>query len=157
MLVLLGAIFIFHITSIITLLISTIDNSWWVTEVNSMDIWKLCFFNSTNCVSLPEKNQDDYLQAVQACMVLSCIFAVISLVVFVLQLFTLEKGQRFTISGIIQLLSCLCVMIAAIIYAVHFHKDDDGWYGYSFVLAWFSFALTLIIGIIYLALRKKGE
>lgn len=48
----------------------------------------------------------EYLQAVQATTVLACIFAILALFVFVAQLFTLPKGQRFTFSGILQLISC---------------------------------------------------
>lgn len=48
----------------------------------------------------------DYLQAVQAFAVLACLFAVISLCVFLFQLIKLGKGKRFTISGVLQLLSC---------------------------------------------------
>lgn len=48
----------------------------------------------------------DYLQAIQATAVLSCIFAILALFVFVAQLFTLPKGQRFTFTGILQLIAC---------------------------------------------------
>lgn len=47
-----------------------------------------------------------YLQAVQASSVLACIFSIIGIFVFVAQLFTLAKGQRFTISGAFQFLAC---------------------------------------------------
>lgn len=48
----------------------------------------------------------DYLQAIQATSVLACVFAILALFVFVAQLFTLPKGQRFTFTGILQFLSC---------------------------------------------------
>lgn len=122
----------------------------------------------------------DYLQAVQACSVLACIFSVLGVFVFVAQLFTLEKGQRFTISGIFQFVACerrsrditcvlrlspthltvsfpsgLCIMIAAAIYTDKFHVNEEGWYGHCFILAWISFGLTFISSIIYFVLRKK--
>lgn len=53
------------------------------------------------CVAITE-----YLQAVQATSVLACIFAILSLFVFVAQLFTLPKGQRFTFTGVLQLIAC---------------------------------------------------
>lgn len=48
----------------------------------------------------------EYLQAVQATSVLACIFAILALFVFVAQLFTLPKGQRFTFTGVLQLIAC---------------------------------------------------
>lgn len=48
----------------------------------------------------------DYLQAIQATSVLACVFAILALFVFVAQLFTLPKGQRFTFTGVLQFLSC---------------------------------------------------
>lgn len=48
----------------------------------------------------------EYFQTVQATAVLACIFAILALFVFVAQLFTLPKGQRFTLTGILQLISC---------------------------------------------------
>ncbi|KAM7372372.1 hypothetical protein PAMP_009545 [Pampus punctatissimus] len=94
--------------------------------------------------------------AVQASSVLACIFSILGIFVFVAQLFTLSKGQRFTISGIFQLLACLCIMIAASIYTDRFHIDEKfGQYGHCFILAWISFALTFISSIIYFVLRKK--
>uniref|UniRef100_A0A3Q1JGV3 Epithelial membrane protein 1 n=1 Tax=Anabas testudineus TaxID=64144 RepID=A0A3Q1JGV3_ANATE len=97
----------------------------------------------------------DYLQAVQATSILACIFSILGIFVFVAQLFTLEKGKRFTISGIFQFVACLCIMIAASIYTDRFHLQENGWYGHCFILAWISFALTFISSIIYFVLRKK--
>ena len=39
-------------------------------------------------------------------MILSIIFSVIALVTFIVQLFTLEKGKRFYITGAITLVCC---------------------------------------------------
>lgn len=39
-------------------------------------------------------------------MILSIIFSVIALVMFIVQLFTLEKGKRFYITGAIMLVCC---------------------------------------------------
>lgn len=47
-----------------------------------------------------------YLQAVQASSVLACIFSIIGIFVFLAQLFTLPKGQRFLVSGVFQFLAC---------------------------------------------------
>lgn len=46
------------------------------------------------------------LKAAEAFMILSIIFSVIALVMFIVQLFTLEKGKRFYITGAIMLVCC---------------------------------------------------
>ncbi|XP_029914653.1 epithelial membrane protein 1 [Myripristis murdjan] len=160
MLILLAAIFAIHIIGIILLLVATIDNAWWMSETVSTDIWARWIYAKGvwNYTDLPEISSypQDYLQAVQASSVLACIFSILGIFVFVAQLFTLAKGQRFTLSGIFQLLACLCIMIAASIYTDRFHLNEkDGWYGHSFILAWISFALTFISSITYFVLRKK--
>ena len=55
------------------------------------------------CLSLAPPAE--YLQAIQASSVLACIFSIISILVFLGQLFTLTKGKRFSLSGIFQLLA----------------------------------------------------
>ncbi|MBN3321352.1 EMP2 protein, partial [Atractosteus spatula] len=101
-----------------------------------------------------------FLQAVQATMILSTILCCVAFFVFILQLFRLKQGERFVFTAVIQLLSALCVMIGASIYAAQhdsFHEDSlsKGDYGYSFVLAWIAFPLTLVSGLMYLVLRKR--
>ncbi|MFT7797835.1 epithelial membrane protein 2-like [Arapaima gigas] len=157
MLVLLGLIFLLHIATIILLLAATIDNAWWVTDVMSTDVWARWLYQNGawNYTGLPSGYPQEYLQAVQACSVLACIFSILGLFVFVAQLFTLKKGQRFTFSGIFQFIAFLCIMVAASIYTDIFHKNEKGSYGPSFILAWISFTLTFISSIIYFVLRKK--
>ncbi|XP_061703252.1 epithelial membrane protein 2-like [Syngnathoides biaculeatus] len=160
MLILLAGIFALHIIAIILLLVATIDNAWWVTETISTDVWaRWIYMNGQwNYTDLPTGSHypQDYLQAVQASSVLACIFSILGIFVFVAQLFTLNKGQRFTISGIFQALACLSIMIAASIYTDRFHLDEStGSYGHCFILAWIAFALTFISAITYFVLRKK--
>ncbi|KAM9792437.1 peripheral myelin protein 22-like [Neosynchiropus ocellatus] len=154
----LAGIVLLHITTIILLLVATIDNAWWITDTVSTDVWGRweltgAAWHYTNLKNYPE----EYLQAVQATSVLACIFAILALFVFVAQLFTLPKGQRFTFTGILQLLACLCIMIAASIYTAQFHLKEQGGYGHSYVLAWISFVLAFLLAITYLVLRKKSE
>uniref|UniRef100_A0A4W6DM37 Epithelial membrane protein 1 n=1 Tax=Lates calcarifer TaxID=8187 RepID=A0A4W6DM37_LATCA len=108
MLILLGAIVALHIIGIILLLVATIDNAWWMTDTISTDVWARWILQNGkwNYTNLPEGSHypQDYLQAVQASSVLACIFSILGIFVFVAQLFTLNKGQRFTISGIFQFL-----------------------------------------------------
>ncbi|XP_076607874.1 epithelial membrane protein 1 [Chaetodon auriga] len=160
MLILLAAIFALHIIGIILLLVATIDNAWWVTDTYSTDVWARWVLTNGvwNYTDLPTGAHypENYLQAVQASSILACIFSILGIFVFVAQLFTLTKGQRFTISGIFQLLACLCIMIAASIYTDRFHlKENFGSYGHCYILAWISFALTFISSITYFVLRKK--
>ncbi|XP_037112824.1 epithelial membrane protein 2-like isoform X1 [Syngnathus acus] len=160
MLILLAAIFALHIIAIILLLVATIDNAWWVTETISTDVWfRWVLVNGEwNATDLPTGSHypQDYLQAVQATSVLACIFSILGIFVFAAQLFTLNKGQRFTISGVFQILACLCIMIAASIYTDRFHLDESiGSYGHCYILAWIAFALTFISAITYFVLRKK--
>uniref|UniRef100_A0A3P8V7P5 Epithelial membrane protein 1 n=2 Tax=Cynoglossus semilaevis TaxID=244447 RepID=A0A3P8V7P5_CYNSE len=160
MLILLAAIFAVHIIGIILLLVATIDNAWWASDTYSTDLWgRWVLTNGVwNLTDIPSGSHypQDYLQAVQASSILACIFSILGIFVFVAQLFTLEKGKRFTISGVFQFLACLCIMIAAAIYTDRFHIDEQfGWYGHCFILAWIAFALTLISSITYFVLRKK--
>ncbi|XP_045639967.1 epithelial membrane protein 2 [Ursus americanus] len=166
MLVLLAFIIIFHITSAALLFIATIDNAWWVGEEFFADVWRVCV-NNTNCTEIDASFQDyPTMQAVQATMILSTILCCIAFLIFVLQLFRLKQGERFVLTSIIQLMSCLCVMIAASIYTDRredLHKNNlglyalaqEGRYGYSFILAWVAFAFTFVSGLMYLILRKR--
>lgn len=54
-------------------------------------------------------------------------------------------------------LAGLFVMSGAIIYTVMSQEvqDNSHSFGFSFVLAWLAFPLTLISGLIYIVLRKK--
>ncbi|KAM4535634.1 epithelial membrane protein 1 [Fundulus diaphanus] len=158
MLILIG-LSILHLATIILLLVATIDNAWWVTKDMYTDVWGRWILQNGawNYTDLPTQSSypSDYLQAVQATSVLACIFSIIGIFVFIAQLFTLPKGQRFTISGVFQILACLFIMIAASIYTDRFHIDEQGNYGHSYILAWIAFGLTFISSIVYFVLRKK--
>ncbi|XP_051024434.1 epithelial membrane protein 2 [Acomys russatus] len=173
MLVILAFIILFHIVSAALLFISTIDNAWWVGDGFSADIWRVCT-NTTNCTEINDMSGTEaepyegysVMQAVQATMILSTILCCASFLIFLLQLFRLKQGERFVLTAIIQLLSCLCAMIGASIYTdrrqdLHqqnyqiYHLLQNGSYGYSFILAWVSFAFTFVSGLMYMILRKR--
>uniref|UniRef100_A0A8C4YB59 Peripheral myelin protein 22 n=1 Tax=Gopherus evgoodei TaxID=1825980 RepID=A0A8C4YB59_9SAUR len=109
---------------------------------------------------------DVALTSVQAMMILSIIFSVLSLFWFFCQLFTLTKGGRFYITGFFQILAgdsgmvaCLCVMSGAAIFTVR-HTDwqpatSDTAFGFAYILAWVAFPLAIISGVIYVILRKR--
>ncbi|GAB0176690.1 epithelial membrane protein 1 [Grus japonensis] len=132
MLVLLAGIFVVHIATVIMLFVSTIANVWMVGSSSlgtvSSGLWLLC--NKT-CEQLPVSSRDEAsLKAVQAFMILSIIFSVIALVMFIVQLFTLEKGKRFYITGAIMLvcsqdtvgfLGCKCTLSAHVELLINQH------------------------------------
>ncbi|KAM6214976.1 epithelial membrane protein 1 [Rhynchocyon petersi] len=160
MLVLLAGIFVVHIATVIMLFVSTISNVWVVSDagLGSVGLWKNC--TSGNCDDTLVYGGEDALKSVQAFMILSIIFSVISLVVFVFQLFTMEKGNRFFASGATMLVCWLCTMVSVSIYTHHYADGNRTNYagshhGYCFILSWICFCFSFIIGVLYLVLRKK--
>ncbi|XP_029446207.1 epithelial membrane protein 1 [Rhinatrema bivittatum] len=158
MLVLLAGIFVVHIATVIMLFVSTISNVWIKTQDDvSEGLWKLC--SSGSCNNFDVGNDSGALKAVQAFMILAIIFSVFALAAFIAQLFTLEKGCRFYITGGLMLFCWLCVLIGVSIYTARFsHQSLLGkstYHGYCFILAWICFCFSFITGILYLVLRKK--
>ncbi|KAM6095611.1 Epithelial membrane protein 1 [Chlamydotis macqueenii] len=161
MLVLLAGIFVVHIATVVMLFVSTIANVWMVGSsswgTSSSGLWMLC---NRSCEQLQVSSRDAAsLKAVQAFMILSIIFSVIALVTFIVQLFTLEKGKRFYITGAIMLVCWLCILVGVSIYTARFTgrvpMSTSSHHGYCFILAWICFCFSFIIGILYLVLRKK--
>ncbi|XP_010779509.1 epithelial membrane protein 2 [Notothenia coriiceps] len=164
MLIILAFIILFHVAAAILLFVATIHNAWWVVsqagrDVVYADLWYTC--NST-CFPVENSHTVDaaYLQTIQATMILATILCCVSFFVFILQLFKLQQGERFIFTAIIQLLAALCVMIAASVYTAQknsFHLANlrEGTYGSSYILAWISFPMILMSGLMYLVLRKR--
>nr|XP_060633174.1 epithelial membrane protein 1 [Anolis sagrei ordinatus] len=162
MLVLLAGIFVIHIATTIMLFVSTIANVWMAgkynnTTTNSSGLWHQC--ENGECKELNFSEDDlSALKAVQAFMILAIIFSFVSLVMFVVQLFTMEKGKRFYITGGIKLICWLFILIAVSIYTARipqYFKGEQDHHGYSFILAWICFCFSFITGVLYLVLRKK--
>uniref|UniRef100_A0A3Q0SRC8 Epithelial membrane protein 2 n=1 Tax=Amphilophus citrinellus TaxID=61819 RepID=A0A3Q0SRC8_AMPCI len=164
MLIILAFIILFHLAAAILLFVATIHNAWWVVsapgrDVIYSDLWYTC--NSTcNPVENSHTKDAAYLQAVQATMILATILCCVSFFIFILQLFRIKQGERFIFTAIIQILASVCVMIAASIYTAEnasFHVVGlkNGSYGSSYIVAWVSFPMTLISGLMYLVLRKR--
>ncbi|XP_032015574.1 epithelial membrane protein 1 [Hylobates moloch] len=160
MLVLLAGIFVVHIATVIMLFVSTIANVWMVSNMGnaSVGLWKNCTNNS--CTDSLSYAGEDALKTVQAFMILSIIFSVISLLVFVFQLFTMEKGNRFFLSGATKLVCWLCILVGVSIYTNRYancsaFSQPECHHGYSYILAWICFCFSFIIGVLYLVLRKK--
>ncbi|KAJ8363144.1 hypothetical protein SKAU_G00119750 [Synaphobranchus kaupii] len=129
---------------------------WTVGSTSSADLWSNC--STTNGGSHCDPAfSGEWIQAVQALMILSIIFSFLSLFLFFCQLFTLQKGGRFFLTGIFQILASLFVMTGAIIYTVMSPTwvPDVMSFGFAYILAWVAFPLALISGLIYVILRKR--
>ncbi|XP_061866984.1 peripheral myelin protein 22 [Colius striatus] len=157
MLLLLLGIIILHVTVLVLLFVSTIVSQWLVNSGHTADLWQNCTSGSAfQCLT---SSTNEWLQSVQAMMILSIIFSVLSLFLFFCQLFTLTKGGRFYITGVFQILAGLCVMSGAAIFTVR-HTDwhqasENTSYGFAYILAWLAFPLALASGGIYIILRKR--
>ncbi|XP_067089162.1 peripheral myelin protein 22-like [Osmerus mordax] len=150
----LAGVLILHLIILILLLVSTAVNAWTV-GANSTDLWYACRTNNGGYHCMPTSSED-WIQAVQALMILSVLFCFFSLVAFIYQLFNLVKDGRFFFTAIFQILASLFVMCGAIIYTVMSPQPNpDDTFGYAYVLAWVSFPLCLISGLIYIILRKR--
>ncbi|XP_054402831.1 epithelial membrane protein 2-like [Pongo abelii] len=159
MLVLLAFTVAFHITSAALLFIATIDNAWWVGDEFFADVWRICTTN-TNCTVINDSFKEYSMgRVIQATMVLSTILCCIAFFIF-----HLKQGERFVLTFIIQLMSYLCLMIAASVYTDRRDKTTDfyyltkeGSYGYSYILAWVAFAFTFISGMMYLITEEAEQ
>ncbi|XP_077383829.1 peripheral myelin protein 22-like [Festucalex cinctus] len=155
MLLILLGVLLLHLIILILLIVSTAASAWTVAGDLSKDLWYSCLTNDVIYQCTPASNED-WIQAVQALMILAVLFCFFSMVAFVFQLFKLVKGGRFFFTAIFQILASLFVMCGAIIYTV-MRTDDmpESQFGYAYVLAWVAFPLCLISGLIYIVLRKK--
>ncbi|XP_028332949.1 peripheral myelin protein 22b isoform X2 [Gouania willdenowi] len=117
MLLLLLGIVLLHIVALVLLLVSTIVSVWTSNDTGTSDLWYNCS-TATGGHHCNPASTGEWIQAVQALMILSIIFSVLSLVLFFCQLFTLQKGGRFFLTGTFQILASLFVMSGAIIYVI---------------------------------------
>lgn len=154
MLLLLLGIVVLHVAALVLLLVSTIVSAWVVNPNSSSDLWQNCTTAVESCYAA---DTGVWIQAVQALMILSVIFSFLSLFLFFCQLFTLQKGGRFFLTGAFQIFASLFVMSGAIIYTVMNYEwvHESLNYGFSYILAWVAFPLAFISGLIYVILRKR--
>ncbi|XP_062330532.1 peripheral myelin protein 22b [Osmerus eperlanus] len=156
MLLLLFGIIILHVAALVLLFVSTIVSVWTTENTYTSDLWTNCttFNGRYHC---DPASSGEWIQAVQALMILSIIFSLLSLFMFFCQLFTLQKGGRFFLTGIFQILASLFVMSGAIIYTVMNPEwvPETSSFGFSYILAWVAFPLAFISGLIYVILRKR--
>ncbi|XP_018592046.1 epithelial membrane protein 3-like [Scleropages formosus] len=153
-----------HLVTLAMLFIATTEKSWWVWsgEENS-DLWYNCMFdNESGAWLCSSSTESEWLQAIQALMVLSVVFSSIAFLVFLGQLFTMSKGGLFYITGFCQIFAGLTDFSAVLIYMLH-HEEilpdtktrSLGHYGYCYILAWVCSPLLLASGTLYIHLRKK--
>ncbi|XP_077428813.1 epithelial membrane protein 3 isoform X2 [Vanacampus margaritifer] len=164
MVLLLISLTVLHLVTLSMLLVATLEKSWWVWDNSEIsDLWYNCFHdNATDTWLCAATNESDWLQSVQALMVLSVVFSSISLLVFATQLFTLSKGGLFYLTGLCQAFAGFTDFAACLIFTFHrkeiLHDSRDlgkGHFGYCFILAWLCVPLLLISGVLYGHLRKK--
>ncbi|KAL6089133.1 hypothetical protein STEG23_010235, partial [Scotinomys teguina] len=98
LLLLLGILFL-HVAVLVLLFVSTIVSQWLVGNGHTTDLWQNCTTSFSGAVQhCYSSSASEWLQSVQATMVLSVIFSALSLFLFFCQLFTLTKGGRFYIT-----------------------------------------------------------
>lgn len=164
MVVLLISIVVLHLVALAMLLIATLEKSWWVwADSEITDLWYNCFHdNASNTWLCATTDESDWLQSVQALMILSVVFSAISFLVFLGQLLTMTKGGLFYFTGLCQAFAGFTVLAACLIFT--FHRKEilsdsrdltKGRFGYCFLLAWLCVPLLLISAVLYVHLRKK--
>ncbi|KAM6980086.1 epithelial membrane protein 3 [Aplochiton taeniatus] len=155
---------VLHLVTLAMLFISTLEKSWWVwADSEITDLWYNCFHdNVTGSWLCTSTNDNDWLQSVQALMVLSVVFSSISFLVFLGQLFTMSTGGLFYFTGLCQIFAGFTTFAACLIFT--FHRKDilessrelsTGHFGFCFILAWMCVPLLLVSGLLYVHLRKK--
>ncbi|XP_028678194.1 epithelial membrane protein 3-like [Erpetoichthys calabaricus] len=160
MTLLLIAVSALHLLVLILLFIATLDKKWFVSSSDEViDIWLNCYnTNNTDTWICKNASENEWLHAVQALMMLSVFFASAAFLVFLCQLYAMQRGGLFYTTGIFQLFSGLTVFSAALIYSIHSPEivnSTRGRYGYCFYIAWMCCPLLLVSGSMYIHLRKK--
>lgn len=153
-----------HLLALAMLISATMEKSWWVWDDSEVsDLWYNCFHdNATDTWLCTATDESDWLQSVQALMILSVVFSSIAFLVFVGQLFTISKGGLFYLTGLCQAFAGLTVFAACLIFT--FHRKEvlnttrdlsKGRFGYCFILAWICVPLLLVSAVLYVHLRKR--
>ncbi|KAG7494021.1 epithelial membrane protein 3-like [Solea senegalensis] len=161
---LLVPITVLHLVTLAMLFISTLEKSWWIwTDSEITDLWYNCFHdNASDTWLCASTNESDWLQSMQALMVLSVVFSSISFLVFMGQLFTMSKGGLFYFTGLCQAFAGFTDFAACLIFTFHRKEILDGSrdlsrgrFGYCFILAWLCVPMLLVSAVLYVHLRKK--
>ncbi|KAG7472843.1 hypothetical protein MATL_G00113250 [Megalops atlanticus] len=153
---------VLHLITLAMLFIATMEKSWWSWDTTkNSDLWYNCHYdNGSGAWMCTSTKETEWLQSVQALMVLSVVFCSISFLVFLVQLFCMSKGGLFYITGLCQIFAGLTAFTATLIYTLHHTEilegdEKTGQFGYCFILAWVCVPLLLCSGVMYVHLRKK--
>ncbi|KAF5901058.1 epithelial membrane protein 3-like, partial [Clarias magur] len=94
-----------HLITLAMVFIATMEKSWWTWDnVDRADLWHNCIYNNnTDTLMCTSASENDWLQSVQALMVLSVILSSLSFIVFIWQLFTTSRKGLFYFSGLSQI------------------------------------------------------
>ncbi|KAL7837746.1 hypothetical protein SRHO_G00274570 [Serrasalmus rhombeus] len=166
MVLLLMMVTVLHLVTLAILFIATMEKSWWTLDnVENVDLWHKCMYdNNTETWLCASVNENEWLQSVQALMVLSVVFSSMSFLVFLGQLFTMSRGGLFYFTGFCQILAGLAAFAAVLIYTfqreliLQFSKElSKGRFGYCFILAWVCVPLLICSGVLYVHLRKTDK
>ncbi|KAG7244734.1 hypothetical protein INR49_029753 [Caranx melampygus] len=152
---------VLHLVTLAMLLIATLEKSWWVwADSEITDLWYNCFHdNDTKTWLCATARESDWLQSVQALMVLSVVFSSISFLVFLGQLLTMSRGQLFYFTGLCQAFADFAACLIFTFHRKEILNDSrdlsKGHFGYCFILAWLCVPLLLVSAVLYVHLRKK--
>ncbi|KAL2090782.1 hypothetical protein ACEWY4_013045 [Coilia grayii] len=158
-------VIVLHLVTLAMLFIATMEKSWWAWgDIETSDLWHKCMFdNVTETWLCSSTSESDWLQAVQALMILGVVFSSISFLIFLGQLFTMSKGGLFYLTGLSQIGAGLSVFAAALIFTfLHQEILQDtreltlGHFGYCFIMAWACVPLLMLSGVLYVHLRKRA-
>ncbi|CAJ0958879.1 unnamed protein product [Ranitomeya imitator] len=121
-----------HIIILIILFVATLDSSWWVlSQDETLNLWHDCIYNNSSeswmCTSVSTNGDPSHTRypikctsqnvstksgqwfhAVQALVVLSVLFSSFSFMLFMCQLYTMDKGGLFYATGVFQILATDC-------------------------------------------------
>ncbi|KAG1950251.1 peripheral myelin protein [Pimephales promelas] len=156
---------VLHLVTLAILFIATMEKSWWTLgDTGNSDLWYKCSYDNASgtwlCASVQE---NEWLQSVQALMILSVVLSSISFMVFLGQLFTMSKGGLFYFTGLCQFFAGFAAFAAVLIYTFQrseilqdVQELEMGRFGYCYILAWVCVPLLLISGALYVHLRKRA-
>ncbi|KAK7127447.1 hypothetical protein R3I93_020128 [Phoxinus phoxinus] len=156
---------VLHLVTLAILFIATMEKSWWTLgDIENTDLWYKCTYdNATESWLCASVNENEWLQSVQALMVLSVVLSSISFMVFLGQLFTMSKGGLFYFTGLCQFFAGFAAFAGVLIYTFQrseilqdVQKLEMGRFGYCYILAWVCVPLLLISGALYVHLRKRA-
>uniref|UniRef100_A0A673J0X6 Epithelial membrane protein 3-like n=1 Tax=Sinocyclocheilus rhinocerous TaxID=307959 RepID=A0A673J0X6_9TELE len=151
---------VLHLVTLAMLFIATMEK----VNIENTDLWYKCTYeNATETWLCASAKDSEWLQSVQAFMILSVVLSSISFMVFLGQLFTMSKGGLFYFTGLCQLFAGFAAFAAALIFTFQrsailqdSRELEKGHFGYCYILVCVCVPLLLISGALYVHLRKRA-